>query len=81
MEITSTILENFTTATNRSKSQTTFLYDLCDSNFLKLVMLEEKIKNLHLSYCPGDKEEVEKILAMEEIENPWYDVFCKNFDK
>jgi hypothetical protein len=59
------ILDNFSNTTNRSLSQTMFLYELCDCDFLKLVKLEEKILSLFLFYCPGDKDELEKILAME----------------
>ena len=62
----SDLLDEFTNATNRSKGQTNFLFDLCDGNFQKLVKLEEKIRNNFLSYCPADKEEVEKILSMDD---------------
>jgi hypothetical protein len=58
------LLERFTDATNRSKGQTSFLYDLLEGNFEKLVELEEKLKNNHCSYCPADRGEVEKVLAM-----------------
>jgi hypothetical protein len=67
------LLDRFTDVTNRSKGQTNFLFDLCDGDFQKLVLLEEKIKNNFLSYCPDDKEEVEKILAMED-ESGWYNL-------
>ncbi len=67
------LLDRFTDVTNRSKAQTNFLFDLCDGDFQKLVMLEEKIKNNFLSYCPGDKEEVEKILAIED-ESGWFNL-------
>jgi hypothetical protein len=67
------LLDKFTSATNRSKGQTNFLFDLCDGNFQKLIKLEEKIKNNFLSYCPEDKEEVEKILAMED-ESRWFNL-------
>ena len=60
----SDLLDRFTDVTNRSKGQTLFLYDLCDGDFEKLVRLEEKIRNNFLGYCPSNKEEVEKILAM-----------------
>ena len=67
------LLDNFTNVTNRSKGQTNFLYDLCDGDFQKLVRLEEKIRNNFLSYCPDDKEEVEKILAMDD-ESDWFNL-------
>ena len=67
------LLDKFINATNRSKSQTNFLFDLCDGNFQKLVRLEEKIKNNFLDYYPNNKEEVEKILAMED-ESSWFNL-------
>jgi hypothetical protein len=67
------LLDRFTDVTNRSKGQTNFLYDLCDGDFQKLVSLEEKIRNNFLSYCPDDKEEVEKILAMDNESN-WFNL-------
>ena len=67
------LLDKFTDVTNRSKGQTNFLFDLCDGDFQKLVKLEEKIKNNFLSYCPEDKEEVEKILTMDD-ESGWYNL-------
>ena len=67
------LLDRFTDVTNRSKAQTNFLFDLCDGDFQKLVRLEEKIKNNFLGYCPGDKEEVEKILAMDD-ESGWFNL-------
>ena len=67
------LLDKFTNVTNRSKGQTNFLYDLCDGDFQKLVRLEEKIRNNFLSYCPDDKEEVEKILAMDD-ESDWFNL-------
>ena len=67
------LLDKFTDVTNRSKGQTNFLFDLCDGDFQKLVRLEEKIRNNFLSYCPDDKEEVEKILAMDD-ESDWFNL-------
>jgi hypothetical protein len=70
------LLDLLTTLTNRSKQQTLFLFDLLDGDFDKLVLLEEKIKKNFLSYCPGDKEECEKVLSMDfkygdNFENSW----------
>jgi hypothetical protein len=67
------LLDKFTDATNRSKGQTNFLFDLCDGNFQKIVLLEEKIRNNFLSYCPSDKEEIEKILTMND-ESGWFNL-------
>lgn len=58
------LLDALTNGTNRAKAQTQFLFDLCDGDLVKLFELEERIKNLHLSYCPGDKESVENVMQM-----------------
>ena len=50
--------------TRRSENQTQFLFELCDCDFEKLKILETQIKHCFLNYCPGDKDEVEKILNM-----------------
>lgn len=50
--------------TNRSKGQTQFLFELCDMDFDKLVVLEETLKNNFVFYCPGNKKSVEKVLKM-----------------
>ena len=57
-------LDKLSTVTNRSLNQTQFLFELCDNDLNKLVRLEQKVKNNLLSYCPDDKEEVEKVLAL-----------------
>ncbi len=58
------LVNRLTNITNRSISQTQFLFELCDYNFVKLVQLEQKIKNNNISYCPGDKKEINTILKM-----------------
>jgi len=57
-------LNRFTDVTNRSKHQTLFLLDLLDNDFLKLMELEEKLKNNFLFYCPSTRKECEKVLSM-----------------
>ena len=57
-------LDKLSTVTNRSYGQTEFLFKLCDNNLSRLVKLEQKLKNNHVAYCPGDREEVEKVLSM-----------------
>ena len=52
--------------TNRHLRQTTFLYEMCGNDFQKLLKVEERLKNYFLFYCPGDPEEVEKVLALPE---------------
>ena len=59
------LLDNFTDLTNRKPFQELFLFDLLGGDFDKLVELEEKLHRNFLSYCPGDKEECEKVLAMD----------------
>lgn len=78
-EMDKELLDKFTDATNRSKGQTSFLFNLVKGDFLKLVELEERLKNNHLSYCPGDEEEVEKVLCMDKYGNKWFnlDLFRK----
>jgi len=61
----SELLDLFTDLTNRKPFQELFLFDLLDGDFDKLVELEEKLHRNYLSYCPGDKEECEKVLAMD----------------
>jgi len=56
---------------NRSTRQMYLLYEMCDYDFVKLLTVEEKIKNNFLGYCPGDKEEVAKILAMGDRSFSW----------
>ena len=65
------LLNWLTDRTNRSNAQTQFLFQLVDGDFNKLKDLEVKIKNCHVSYCPGDKDEVNNVLAM--VENhKWF---------
>lgn len=56
--------DKFTSKTNRSEFQTTLLFNLVGKNLNKPVAVEERVKNNHLHYCPGDKEEVKKVLKM-----------------
>jgi len=64
LQINEELIEGFTNLCNRSKGQTNFLFDLCDGDLQKLAMLEERIKNNFIWYCPGDKEEVERIMKL-----------------
>ena len=63
------LLEKLTNKTNRSKGQTNFLYDLLDGDLVKLLKLEERVKNNSTilgtsGYCPADLETVEWILSL-----------------
>lgn len=50
--------------TKRSYRQTEYLANLTDS-FEELCLLEEKIKNCYICYCPDDRNEVQTILKLE----------------
>lgn len=49
---------------NRRTAQEEFLFNLCDNDFDKLLELEAKMKKHFIHYCPGDKDEVEKLLKL-----------------
>lgn len=53
-----------TDQTGRHSRQTQFLFELVDYDFEKLKALESQLKNCFLFSCPGDKEEVERILNL-----------------
>jgi len=48
---------------NRSLNQTKLLFELCDNDFEKLLKLEACVKKTFVSYCPGDKELVNELIA------------------
>lgn len=58
-------IDGISSVVNRSIHQTEFLLNLCDNDAFIYMTLEMKIKNNFVIYCPGDKEEVEKILSIE----------------
>lgn len=58
------LLEWFSNHFNRSNSQCHFLLDLCDGNYMKLKELEVQMKEKFVFYCPGDKEELEKVMKL-----------------
>lgn len=55
-------LDNLSTLTNRSKAQTIFLFDLCNKNLERLILLEATIKKKHIAYCPSTEQEIKIIL-------------------
>jgi len=69
-------LDRLTTSTNRTKGQTLFLLNLLQNDMFKLMELEEKLKNNFLHYCPGDKEECDKILGMDNG-SEWFKITFK----
>ena len=50
--------------TNRSKTQTLYLFQLVDGDFKKLLALEEQIKNTHYHARPDNKQDVECLMNM-----------------
>ncbi len=75
-------LDWLTDKTNRSNGQTQFLYNLLEGDFEKLVQLEMQLRNCLCGYCPGDMEEVEKVLKMKPSGNvDFYKNTKYDFDK
>lgn len=72
-------LDKLTTIFNRSKIQMNFLFQLVDGDLEKLKELEIKIKNNHIHYCPGDKEEAQIILNMKLFTDERLTYIMKNF--
>lgn len=58
-------LKRLSEKTNRSFSQTMFLWSLLSGDTAILEILEERIKNCFLYYCPGDMDDINEILEME----------------
>ena len=50
--------------TNRSYNQTQQLFELYDCDFEKLKNVEKQMRNCFCFYCPGDKEELEKVMKL-----------------
>lgn len=73
------IFDRLSDVTNRSVDQTKFLFELVDKDLLKLIELEEKIKNNHQA-TPGDKEAAEKILNMGYGKYWWKINFLASYD-
>ena len=68
-ELSKNLLDKLSTKTNRSKGQTSFLYELLGGDLEKLLELEEKVKNNHAKlgssgFCPSDLETVEWVLSL-----------------
>lgn len=57
-------IDILTSITNRTLGQTKFLLELLNDDYEKLLLLERKLKNNFLSFCPGTKKEIEKILSI-----------------
>jgi len=55
-----------TDKTNRSDAQTLFLFQLVDGDFEKLKEVEMQIKNCFYFACPSDKDELNKLMSMQQ---------------
>ena len=66
------ILESISTIVNRTLWQSKFLFVLCDMDIYKYMVLEEKIKNNHISYCPVDKKSIDKIISIKEDKSNFF---------
>ena len=58
------LLDKVSDQTGRSLKQTRELLELCDWEFHTLLKLEEKLKNNHVGYTPGDVETVQTVLNL-----------------
>ena len=61
----------FTNRTNRGYGQTKMLLQLVDNDRGRLKDLETMIKNCHYFGCPGDREEVERVMGMV-VRSKWF---------
>ena len=52
------------TKVNRARHQLNELFNLVDGDLIKLIRLEEQLHNCFVSWCPGDKEAVDKVMSM-----------------
>jgi len=69
-ELDSAQLNWLTDQTNRSNSQTMWLFQLVEGDWEALKAYEEKTKNTW-SGCAGTKSELERVMALE-VSNPWF---------
>lgn len=73
------ILDRLSEVSNRSIEQTKFLFELVDRDLLKLIELEEKLKN-NFQPTPGDKETAKKVLDMGYGKYWWKINFLASYD-
>jgi hypothetical protein len=76
MEEEDNFLNRLRLSVNRSEAQSLFLLELLDGDFVKLLELEEKIKNNFIGYCPADRETCDSILSMDNGTG-WYRITFK----
>jgi len=58
------LMDYLTDQTGRHPRQTQFLFELVDYDFEKLRALESQLKNCFVFSCPGDKEEVDRVMNL-----------------
>ena len=58
------LLDMLSNYTNRGSSQSAFLFELCDFDFDRFCLLEEKLQNNFVHYCPSTKEDVTRLLNL-----------------
>ena len=63
-------IEILSKITNRSKSQTKYLFELCDNSFDKLIELEQKIMDNFVEHCPTRKVDIVRILNKPGVVDP-----------
>ena len=66
------ILESISTVVNRTLGQTKFLFVLCEMDIYKYMILEEKIKNNFISYCPVDKKTIDEIISIKKDKSNFF---------
>jgi hypothetical protein len=66
------VLDELTSLSNRSNNQTLFLFQLVDGDINKLKQLELNIRVAMLSYCPNDKEFIDKFSKPMECKHKVY---------
>jgi len=70
-----TKIELVATLFNRSVNQVKFLHNLCGGDFELYMKVEILIKNNHIMYCPGNIEELNKILELESTNHKkWFNI-------
>jgi hypothetical protein len=70
-ELDTETLDWLVSKTNRSKSQTQELFNLCKGDLELLKQYEYNTKNCFLHYCAGDKKEMQKVLNMVPKKEYW----------
>ena len=65
--------EELSRHTLRSKMQTMELFSLVGNDRSFMLELENRLKNCHVHYCPGNEEAVNRVMAIAP-QSEWFDV-------